>query len=112
MCPDCRLVRYARVLPYHCRCGRKHWAGAEPPAPRPREKPPRTFGRVLQALAGCGCSSVPWAAWDSLGLDWCRDNADRIAKRLASEPKTGLSEGRAREMVQLAIEIAGRASER
>lgn len=88
-------------------CG-KVYQGPASRACKVRKPRPRTFGRVLRELAGCGCRDIPWAAWDRRGLDWCRDNADRIAKRLASEPKTGLSEGRARELVRLAIEIADR----
>lgn len=112
MCPSCRLIKYARVLPYHCQCGTVHWGDGAPPLPRPKPKPRlRTFGVVLREMAGCGCQRLPCRKWDRLGLDWCRDNAIEIAARLAREPNTGLDSDRAAELVRLAIEVAERATE-
>lgn len=106
-CTGCRLVRYARVLPYHCRCGMVHWAGSSPPT-RPAS-PPRTFGAALRELVGCGCP-IGWRKWDARGIQWCRDNAEQIAQRLTAEPRPAIPIDRARELVRLAIEIAGRSA--
>lgn len=109
MCDQCRLVKYARVLPYHCQCGEVHWGDAEPPPRQPRKPHPRTVGSALREMVGCGCRNLPWKKWDRLGLDWCREHADQIAARLAREPNTGLDSDRAAELVRLAIEVAERA---
>lgn len=109
MCPSCRLVKYARVLPYHCECGVVHWAGNEPP-PRPDPKPrPRTFGIILRELVGCGCP-IGWRKWDRNGLQWCRDNAEQIAQRLTAEPRPAIPIDRARELVAQALRIAERSA--
>lgn len=96
----------ARVWPLHCSCGAVYQAGdvAQCLVAPPR---PRTVGTILREMVGCGCP-IGWRKWDRRGLDWCRGNADEIAKRLTAEPKPGLSAERAAEMVQLAIEIASR----
>ncbi len=108
-CEKCGREHRVRVFPLYCRCGAVHYADSSTPAsPRTRKSPPthhRTFGTALQELVGCGCN-LPCRKWDRRGLDWCRDNANRIAKRLTREPKPGLSAEQAAEMVQLAIEIA------
>lgn len=106
MCDKCRLVKYARVLPYHCECGLVHWAGTEPPPKKPPK--PRTFGRIIREMVGCGCNPLPWQQWDRRGIDWCRNHADEIAAALAGEKRTGLDLERARELVQRAISIASR----
>lgn len=83
-----------------------------PTTPSRRSRPPaktRTFGDILREMVGCGCN-LPCRKWDRLGLDWCRDNAGKIAARLASEPKAELDAARARELVELAIRIAGRSA--
>lgn len=104
MCPSCRLVKYARVLPYHCQCGEVHWGDGSPPA-RPKRKPkPRTFGIVLREMIGCGCN-LPYNKWDNHGLQWCKENTNTIIKHLIQKPKPGLERNKAIEMVQLAIKI-------
>lgn len=107
-CPRCRLVELVTVFPYRCQCGKAHWGeGGQTP---PRPKPPRAFGQVLRELAGCGCN-LPWRRWDRRGLDWCRDNAGKIAKRLTAEPRPAIPIDRARELVRLALRIAARSAE-
>lgn len=111
MCPSCRLVKYARVMPYHCQCGEVHWGDGSPPPPRQKRKPrPKTFGSVLRELVGCGCP-IGWRKWDRNGLQWCRDNAEQIAQRLTAEPRPAIPIDRSRELVRQALRIAERSAE-
>lgn len=98
-----------RVLPVHCRCGRK--AGEELATRRQGESHHRrAFGSILRELVGCGCN-LPCRKWDRRGLDWCRDNAEQIAQRLTAEPRPAIPIDRARELVQQALRIAERSAE-
>lgn len=109
MCDQCRLVKFARVLPYHCQCGQLYWGdeAAQESRKACRQKL-RTFAEILREIAGCGCAAMPWSEWDGRGLEWCCDHADEIARCLANEPRTKLSLDRSQELVQFAIRIASR----
>lgn len=105
-CAGCLVADRAKRLPYYCSCGLVY-IGPNAETIAPRLVRPRTFGGILREMVGCSCP-IGWRKWDARGLDWCRDNAGKIAARLAREPNTGLDSERAAEMVRLAIEIASR----
>jgi len=105
-CPSCRLVKYARVFPYHCECGQIHWGSQASQVPCNRARKPKTAGHVLRELVGCACNDLPWKQWNTNSTQWCIDHADEIAQAIAGEPKTGLNIDQAKERVNLAIRIS------
>lgn len=111
-CTGCLVVHKAKRLPYYCMCGLIYIGPNNKTNDYQKSQTqPRTFSNTLRELLGCGCHSLPWKKWETHGLDWCRDNTELIAKKIAAEPKTQLNQTEAMEKVQLAIKIAERYSQ-